>query len=451
MPNLLIQFNGANAATSYTAETGQTLTFVGNAQLSTAAKKFGPSSLLLDGTGDYVSVPDSADWNFGTGDFTIDFWINWDNIAKFGHIIGQYQDSDNCWQLYTYTDSMLYFANVSGGTTSSSFGIDLSGLSTGTWYHIAFVRNGSTTLIFINGVSQSVTTYAAWGTMPDRAEALMIGGNTQGTRDTDGYIDELRVTKGTALWTADFTPPVMPLSLSHYKCNDDAASTAVTDDGAGANAGTATNNTATISTTGIISKAFNFNGSSEYITANGLGVAAALGSLGSLTLWLRCEEAGFRVPITFGDNNVATTYIFLAFNTNNIAALCRLSGTNQWSCSSSTTTLTNTWYHVALVHDGTTPILYVNAVDTSAAFDVTTDKTKWLNMGGIDAFSIGARVVNSSPNNYFLGDVDDVRYYRNIVLSLQDIKNIFRAGLGTEDDPPTLWTSKARNQGIIIT
>ena len=72
---LLSLFNGADEATTYTAETGQIVTFVATAQLDTAQKEIGSSSLLLDGSGDYCTVPDSADWTFGSGNFTIDMWI----------------------------------------------------------------------------------------------------------------------------------------------------------------------------------------------------------------------------------------------------------------------------------------------------------------------------------------------------------------------------------------
>ena len=72
---LLIHCDGADASTTFTDESGKTITTVGNAQVDTAYKVFGTGSLLLDGTGDALTLDDSEDWNFGSGDFTVDFRV----------------------------------------------------------------------------------------------------------------------------------------------------------------------------------------------------------------------------------------------------------------------------------------------------------------------------------------------------------------------------------------
>lgn len=94
---LLIHFNGTDAATSYTAESGQTVTFAGTAQLDTDQKEFGASSLLLDGNSDYVTVPDATTWDFGTGNFTIDFWVRFNSKTGAQYFISQYADASNYW------------------------------------------------------------------------------------------------------------------------------------------------------------------------------------------------------------------------------------------------------------------------------------------------------------------------------------------------------------------
>src|SRR3990167_9675179 len=74
---LLLHCDGVDAATSFpdVSASAHTVTANGNAQVDTAQSKFGGASLIVDGTGDYLSVPDHADWDFGTGDFTVDFWF----------------------------------------------------------------------------------------------------------------------------------------------------------------------------------------------------------------------------------------------------------------------------------------------------------------------------------------------------------------------------------------
>jgi hypothetical protein len=79
-----------DGATSETAEIGGIFTFAGTAQLDTAQYKFGVSSLLLDGNSGYITLPDSADWNLGSGDFTLDLWARWATAADWGAYSGQF-------------------------------------------------------------------------------------------------------------------------------------------------------------------------------------------------------------------------------------------------------------------------------------------------------------------------------------------------------------------------
>ena len=74
---LLLHCNGADTSTTFidSSRSHKTVTPNGNSQIDTAQSKFGGASSLFDGTGDYLSVPDSEDWNFGTGSFTFDFWV----------------------------------------------------------------------------------------------------------------------------------------------------------------------------------------------------------------------------------------------------------------------------------------------------------------------------------------------------------------------------------------
>src|SRR3990167_8969973 len=107
---LLLHGDGSDASTTITDEIGKTVTAVGNAQLDTAQKKFGTASILLDGTGDYATVPDSDDWNFGAGDFTIDFWVRFNGVAESEAFCGQDQDATNHWYFAWDGTTTLTFA-----------------------------------------------------------------------------------------------------------------------------------------------------------------------------------------------------------------------------------------------------------------------------------------------------------------------------------------------------
>jgi len=206
---LLATFQGADAATSGTADTGQTITFAGTAQLDDAQSKIGATSLLLDGNSDYVTVPDSADWTFGTGDFTIDFWINFNDASSSQALVSQYVSSDNYFMLRHSGASLQFYSKISATeyTVSYTWSPTLN-----TWYHIALVRSGTTTAdwkYYIDGVSKTPSfnvAGAASQDLPDYASTLAIGA-VNGSTFFDGYLDAVRITKGTALWTANFTPP----------------------------------------------------------------------------------------------------------------------------------------------------------------------------------------------------------------------------------------------------
>lgn len=213
---LLLPFDGDDAATVAIDHSGENhvLTFVGDAQLDTAQKKFGPTSLLLPGTGDYLTTPDSPSWAFGAGNFTIDFWKRFASVAVNQAFIGQLTDTGvvNFWDLYwnTATNKLYAWAKVNDVYTLQS---DINwNPSTNTWYHIAYVRDGANIYIFINGISQAlnVTTPIGANSFPDVADVLEIGAIRAHAIVANGWMDMLRISKGVARWTANFTPYTYP-------------------------------------------------------------------------------------------------------------------------------------------------------------------------------------------------------------------------------------------------
>ena len=206
---LMLHCDGTDAATTFTDEIGKTVTANGDAQLDTAQKKFGTASGLFDGTGDYLSVPDADDWNFGTSDFTIDFWFRTTDVTLNQGWIQQRVDANNEWNIrYTGATGILFFGCVSSGISTINLTTDASiSLSNNTWHHISIVRNGSAQafLIFIDGISKAYSDSGSNGSMPDLAAAFEIGRVTASSTTINGWIDEFRVSKGIARFTANFT------------------------------------------------------------------------------------------------------------------------------------------------------------------------------------------------------------------------------------------------------
>ena len=212
---LLLHCDGVDATTTFTDEIGKTVTANGNAQIDTAQKKFGTASGLFDGTGDYLSLADSADWDFGAGDFTIDFWIRPNAIGSLQFLYEQELDSNNTIYISLLASGNLDFVSYVGGVLKGYYS-NATVLSNGTWYHIAIVRNGTTGYLFVNGSKNNSSENTAFGsnTLPDLAVSLFIAAHNTGGSAFNGWIDEVRISKGIARWTANFTPPTAAYSAT---------------------------------------------------------------------------------------------------------------------------------------------------------------------------------------------------------------------------------------------
>jgi hypothetical protein len=200
----LLHFNGANGSTTFTDETGKTFTPNGNAQISTAQSKFGGASGYLDGTGDWV-YSDHADYNPGSGDFTMEAWIRPTSTALTNS--GIFQLSSTSGGFATTNRGIVMAFNSGGGGMSISYaGVDqfISYTFTAdTWYHVAVCRSGSSLRYFINGSLVSTKTDS---TNYSGLRYLVLGGYYSSTYVMQGYFEEFRFSK-CARYTAAFTSP----------------------------------------------------------------------------------------------------------------------------------------------------------------------------------------------------------------------------------------------------
>jgi len=188
-----------------------TVTQEGDAKLENTEKKFGVTSGYFDGTGDYLTVPDSEDFNFGSGNFTIDMWIYPEELAS-NMFVAQRQDSTHVWYFYiTSTENYIRFM-VYITSTQVTFNIEDAGLTLNTWQHIALVRSNDDYYFFVDGVKKS-DAYNNIYSIPDLASNIIIGAQND-NEHFKGYMDEVRISKGVARWTANFTPDTSPYSLS---------------------------------------------------------------------------------------------------------------------------------------------------------------------------------------------------------------------------------------------
>lgn len=214
---LLLHCDGANGSQTFIDESGKTVTTIGTAQISTAQQVFGTGSMLLDGNSDYVQMDNSADFNFGSGDFTFDFrwrpvaltgapyfWFHSQPSGPYGGFAIRLTSTGKL-ELWNYVDPNYecYFQT----TSAPSF-------SNGTWYHIAFVRYGTSGKFYIGGTYEPTTVINAFpaGALTNINNKAFIGAWYQPGVDgprywLNAYIDEFRLSKGIARWTSNFTPP----------------------------------------------------------------------------------------------------------------------------------------------------------------------------------------------------------------------------------------------------
>ena len=209
---LLSHFNGADNAVAYTDPVAGAYTFIDGAKLSTGQKKFGTASLNITADG-RITIPDSASWTFGSGNFTIDFWFRPTSFGEASnHLCAQCDTlataskrQSNITCVVTTKKLRFYFWDNAANLLTSSdstvvFAVD-------TWYHIAVVRNGNTITGYINGVPQC-TLDVTGKTLQDSPEKFVVGNlgeYVSANTYARGYIDEFRISKGIARWIADFS------------------------------------------------------------------------------------------------------------------------------------------------------------------------------------------------------------------------------------------------------
>ncbi|MDA3895678.1 MAG: MopE-related protein [Desulfobacteraceae bacterium] len=207
---LYIESSTTNGSTVFTDESPKAHTVTANGDVQHDYPFGLDSAILFDGTGDYLSVADSDDWDFGTDDFTIDLWVNYTVVPS--------DNSNGIFGTGTWPIAGIYrYAMKINNGTLSWYDPFTGWVDTGvtpvadTWYHLAVVRSGDTLSIYVNG-SETITADCAGIAINSADTGVAIGRATTNLDGLyfNGYMDEIRITKGEALWTADFTPPNYP-------------------------------------------------------------------------------------------------------------------------------------------------------------------------------------------------------------------------------------------------
>lgn len=223
--NLLMPFNGTNNSTTMTDVSGNwTPTATGAARLSTALSYSSPTSLLLDGTANTQVNIQSGSGISGTQNFTIEFWMNQTAAATGdGRMVisqyGWYINNNSSFTGNILPNGTFYFSVTNDNSNNAylpQYQVIVSPATPivlNTWTHIAIVRNGAQFRVYKNGVSGTPGSHAsgaAYSINSSTRNVVLgyladVGGGT--VQRFTGYIDDLRISKGIAVYTSNFTPP----------------------------------------------------------------------------------------------------------------------------------------------------------------------------------------------------------------------------------------------------
>jgi hypothetical protein len=188
---------------------------VADAQIDTTTKKYGTGSMEFDGTGDYLNCRMNSELSLGSGNWTIEAWLYFTSVSGDKGIVSNFSTiSGPPFQAFginiRYAASLSGIRSVFGGGSLADAWTAAWSPSTNTWYHFAATRSANSYRVFIDG-SQigSTETFTNATTIVNASDPNFSIGTAQTVASSDfqGFIDDLRITKGVARYTAAFTPP----------------------------------------------------------------------------------------------------------------------------------------------------------------------------------------------------------------------------------------------------
>ena len=428
------------------------------------------AALDFDGSDDYVKIAGNADLDFGTGDFTIAGWIKgWDTNGTAMYLFDM-RESGNTEEpaIYFSNPNVVYYANATAAIEATLV------CSADDWNHIALSRISGTTKLYINGVEKGSVSDGTDYDSSGNTIGVNLGRRFSGSNFLNGNIADFRIYKGEGLSEANIQVLASKINGSSalgagttnlkiwLKINE-GTGTAI-DNAQGGTDGVAVGSPAWVfdqyyvdvqdnntggsgnfkvtqgKVEGLSLTSPDLNGSSGYVaTDNPSNLGMNSDTKGTWSAWIRSDEndSDESKIISFGDAN-ANSFIYLGITNGLLIAKQKIAGTMKWALDTDATfDDLDKWVHVALVQDGTEPVIYVNGVAPAQAFSTSTDKTTWItDDSGLDKGRIGCYNQNSAGNTYFFdGDVKDVKLF-NYALSADQMASLYS---GTYPQTPLHW------------
>lgn len=428
---------------TYTLTSNSTNPFNSNGSI------FTPGSIFFNGTSQYLNTPASAEFALGTTDFTVEFWIF---ISAFTPTAcrpisqGTYAAGEFLFVIY---DNGSF--DWCGSTTPIISGSALTGtFVTGSWQHVAIRRSGTNMALYVNGLSKASATS---GYNYSGSTEVYIGGNpSTASQYLNGFMSNVRIVKGAAVYTQNFTPTSGPFTTSQTfsqsgipSCPVQSSQTSLllttpsnssylTDSSTNAftvtNVGTATStpfnpftgNYTILANPGSVQ----LNGSSQYVTyAVTSNIVVAANQSFTVEFWIYTPTQVQTAPAIFSTTNNGGQSGHMAFFVGHaglgIANQYGLywvgmptgtggSGTQGNLLTSTGNYITNAWTHIAIVRSGTSAVtMYINGVaDATATYNgavVFPTNTLWIGTSG-----------DSLAGSSYTGNISNLRWVNGVAV-----------------------------------
>jgi hypothetical protein len=422
-------------------------------------------SVQFDGTGDYLSLTNIADFRMGSEDFTVECWVYPVSSGANEGIVGIWEaSSGRTWLIYinsTIKPVFIIDGDGSGGGEASASGPDALPLNT--WTHLAGVRYGNYITLYVNGAS--VAKVPALTVFNNTSDPLEIG-RFNSANEFEGHISNVRVVKGKALYTENFTPPTRELTVTpetvllacQHKTDashEKTGKTITVNGNAVANELTPGLLTDVVKSGGssAITGSVEFDGTGDYLSVTPTD-DFELGS-DDFTIEAWVYSANWKASLanaifSKGNSSSVSTefYSLQATQTDGRVQFFWRSGSALLDGSNTRNLSTDSWNHIAVTRSGDTFNLYINGI-----LDDTTTSSTTLDTGVTGGVFVGAQSYDPTNNNRILtGNISNLRivkgtalYTDNFIPPTRELKKVSGTVLlccQDSNDPTTEATGK---------
>ncbi len=365
-------------------------------------------SMHFDGGGDYLSIADDASFTIGNGDFTAECWVYPTASPNQPLIFGQWSNPYS-WAIQLSNDGnrnarmIFHDGNFKDTTTSTPVALNA-------WTHLALVKNGSTATIYVNGVSAGTYTI---GTLTDSSSALTIGALASGGQAFQGSIVDVRLVKGTAVYTSAFTPPTAPLTaITNTSLLLNGTDAGVIDKSQSFKTITLNGNVKSSTTQSkFLTSSMYFDGTGDYIAFT----SDLYGWTGDFTIeaWVYhtyFSQYSNAIYTTGAASSLGADFFELGANSGGAYQVFWAAGSPLLVAPSSHAVPVNTWSHVALTRSGSALRLYLNG-----SLSASTTKSGALPSSTTDRSFIGTQAYAAGASSRsFYGYMSDVRLTKGL-------------------------------------